>query len=340
MANYKYLKMKVITMTLILSACFLLICCTAEQESKRLKVENEQVEINTREGDLPDKLACNQDKVDNGECLTDNNKVQIKFNSLEISDAIIEDKTYGVASASAFLRARGEIGATQNVGVVNGELYVYERAGVGVSVNVGAELSSKVTTDYRVVYPKQDYYFVIVDVTIANLNYQRKYEDSIEEQNTLYFYYKEFQLYDTDDYSYKANTPRSDADKIMPANNYILKGDRFRGKLIYEIPKNSDIIEFLLKGGSITGNRDIGTLKLDISSIYSENKKNFVSLNEEISDLEGNVEITNTESKNELEKLKDELINTPNEIEITIIQNQDGTFTCPNDSIVTDFTDC
>ncbi len=296
-------------------------------------------EIATQDNAIP-KLVCDENMTRQGKCVVDNSKVRIKLNSIDITDAIVQDETTGIASITDYLRANGEISATAEVGVINGQFYVYDSTSIGVSAAVGRELNLQKTTDYTFSYPKEGNHFIIVDLTIENLNYQEEYlykGESPEEQNTLYIYATELQLSDNEDYSYEPTSVISDVKNLIPWNIYVSKGDKLRGKMVYEVPISAQITEFSLKGGSSSGKRDIGTLKLDISDLYSIVKSKFANLTDKLTQSQKSG-FNNSSNDNSIDKATKDLINAPREI--VIIQNPDGTFTCPNKTIVKNSNNC
>jgi len=201
-------------------------------------------------------------------------------------------------------------------------------------------------SESNIVYPAEDSYFVVVDITISNIGYQYKYGDTEEEKSKLYIYYTEFQLFDDESYSYKPDTILGiGLNNILPANIYINKDDKLRGRLIYELPKSSKIQDFILKGGDTSGRTDVGTIKINVEFAYKNAKSNFLSNSNGVDKQSSNLEKSeNEESKDKVLTASISETKDDGELEITI-NNVDflkeiGNFKAPTDKeiIIVDLT--
>jgi hypothetical protein len=201
-----------------------------------------------------------------------------------------------------------------------------------ISVKLNSlELSDAlIKNDYPTKYSQEGYLFLIIDLTVENI----KFIDDLLEINGLELYYTEFTIKDSEYYSYEPDTSFGiKMNKMLSANINIPKGDITRGKLVYEVPVDSDIIELILKDNS-AGSRINSVLKFDISEFYEEAKNKFVpiSIDKEVDNNQNSLQIIN--------EIADDLVNSPKVIVSEIIDNGDGTFTCEDGSKVNNIDVC
>lgn len=93
---------------------------------------------------------------------------------------------------------------------------------------------------YEQQFAKTSKVFLIVDATISNKNY------TFADKDRLYLHYSYWHVTDENAYQHSAINP-GDIFPFFGPNTYILKGDKQRGQVIFEVPVNTKIEKISIK---------------------------------------------------------------------------------------------